>query len=409
MTALSLGAPYRRLWSATLLSNLGDGIRAAAFPLLAATLTSSPVLIAGVAVAVELPRLLFGLVAGAVADRLDRRRLVVAVDVARMALLAGLIVLISANVATIVVVYAVVFACGLAEVLGDTTAATMVPSLVSREHLDTANGRMVTAEIAGNEFLGPPLGGYLFGVALVLPFAVNSGTLAVAAALIATIPAIVNTRLRPHTDPNRPGVLGDIASGVRWLAKHRHILPVPVTTIALAMTDSAWFTLLVLYLDQVLHLPAIWYGVLLAAGALGGLAGGVFAARIAQLIGPRQATLGCLALAAAGQLLLGTTSSAVLTTLVLATSSMAFAVWNVIARTAIQRRTPTELLGRIISINATAVTAASILGAILGGVTASHLGLHAPFLLGLPLLFAAIAFVASRPAGAEPTALTTRR
>src|SRR4051812_20708041 len=129
MTALSLGAPYRRLWSGTLLSNLGDGIRAAAFPLLAATLTGNPVLIAGVAVAGELPRLVFGLVAGAVADRFVRRRLVVAVDVARLTLLAVLVVMISANLATIIVVYAVVFACGLAEVLRDTTAATMVPSL----------------------------------------------------------------------------------------------------------------------------------------------------------------------------------------------------------------------------------------------------------------------------------------
>ncbi|HEU5484357.1 MAG TPA: MFS transporter [Microlunatus sp.] len=410
MTALPLGAPYRRLWSATLLSNLGDGIRAAAFPLLAATLTGNPVLIAGVAVAGELPRLLFGLVAGAVADRFDRRRLVVAVDIARLSLLTGLVVMITAHVATITVVYAVVFACGLAEVVRDTTAVTMVPSLVSREHLGRANGRMITAEIAGNEFIGPPLGGYLFGVALVLPFAVNSGTLALAAALIATIPAMINTGQDRDTDqaPSRSGVVGDIASGVRWFSRHRDILSVPVTTVALAMTDSAWFTLLVLYVHQVLELPAVWYGLLLAAGALGGLAGGFFAARVAAFIGARRATLGCLALAALGQLILGTTSSVAATMVVLATSSMAFAVWNVIARTAIQRRTPAELLGRISSINTTAVTAASILGAIVGGLTADRLGLHAPFLLGLPLLLAAIVFVATRPASAEPTASTTR-
>lgn len=179
-------------------------------------------------------------------------------------------------------------------------------------------------------------------------------------------------------------------------------------TIALAMTDSAWVTLLVLYVSEVLHLASIRYRLLLATGAVGGLAGGIFAARVARVFGARQVTLGSLSLAAIGQLLLGTTSSAIATTIVLATSSMAFAIWNVIARTAIQRRTPSALLGRITSINGTAVTAASISGAILGGITANHLGLHAPFLLGLPLLLAAIAYVATRPAHAEPSPAINR-
>lgn len=402
MSAVSLGAPYRRLWSATLLSNLGDGIRAAAFPLLAASLTSNPVWIAGVAIAGELPGLLFGLVAGAIADRFDRRRLVVAVDVLRLALLAGLIGLITIDAAGILAVYAVVFVCGLAEVLRDTTAGTMVPSLVQQDQLDRANGRMVTAEIAGNEFVGPPLGGYLFGVALVLPFAVNSGTLAVAAVLMISIPTMINSR-RDQAANSSTGMIKDVRSGLQWLGQHRELLPIPITTLALAMTDSAWFALLVLYVQQVLGLPSIWYGILLAAGAIGGLTGGICAARLTRAIGARRASLGCLGVAALGQLLLGTTASVAATAVVLATSSMAFGIWNVIARTAIQRRTPSELLGRISSINGTAVTAASILGAVLGGVAGDRLGLHAPFLLGIPVLVAAIAFVISRPSGAEPS------
>lgn len=396
MTAIPLGAPYRRLWSATLLANLGDGVRAAAFPLLAATLTRNPVLIAGVAIAGELPGLLFGLPAGVIADRLNRRRLVIAVDVVRVALLATMIALVAAHVATIIAVYAVVFGCGLAEILRDTTAGTMVPSVVHPEQLNRANGRMVTAEIAGNEFIGPPLGGYLFGVAMVLPFAVNSGTLTIAVVLIASMPALFRPRTATTQQPDDDTGTG-ISAGIRWVVHHRNVWPVPVTTIALAMTDSAWFTLLVLYIHQVLALPAVWYGILLAIGAVGGLAGGIIAAHVSELFGPKNATLGCLGLAASGQLLLGTTSSVIATAIVLATSSMAFAIWNVIARTSIQRAAPAGLLGRVTSVNRTMITAASILGAFLGGLAADQLGLHTPFLLGLPVLVAAVIFVAARP------------
>jgi MFS family permease len=389
MATLALGAPYRRLLSATVLSNLGDGIRSAAFPLLAVTLTHNPVLISGVAVAGQVPGLLFGLTAGSLADRFDRRRLIVAVDVVRFALLSGLIGLIAGGWATIGFLYLAVFVSGVAEVVRDTTAATLVPSIVGPDQLDRANGRLVTAEIAGNEFVGPPLGGYLFGVAVVLPFAVNGGTLAVAVALVAGIPALIRT-----TSAAAGVASGRISVGLRWLRDHRAFWPVPATGIALAMTDSAWFTLLVLYVHDVLRLSPAWYGILLAVGAVGGLSGGLFAATATRRLGARVTTLACLALAAGGQVALGTTSSVTATAAVLATSSMAFAIWNVQARTTIQRTVPSDLLGRVSSINRTAITAASVLGAGLGGFAAHRLGLHAPFLLGLPILVAAGLLVA---------------
>ncbi|MBR7837050.1 MFS transporter [Actinospica durhamensis] len=176
MAAPALGAPYRRLWSATLLSNLGDGVRAAAFPLLAVSLTRNPILISGVAVATQLPGVLLALPAGSLADRFDRRQIVIAADAVRLAFLLGLIGLIASGWATMSVLYVVVFVSGATDVVRATAAGTLVPSLVPLEQLDRANGRMVTAEIAGSEFIGPPLGGFLFGIAWVLPFAVNGGT-----------------------------------------------------------------------------------------------------------------------------------------------------------------------------------------------------------------------------------------
>jgi predicted MFS family arabinose efflux permease len=388
MSAVPLGPTYTRLWSATALSNVGDGIRAAAFPLLAASLTSSPVLVSGIAVAGLLPGLLFGLVAGVVADRVNRRALVLAMDIVRAVLLIGLVAVIATGQATIFAVYVVAFVSGLASVLRDTTAGTLLPSIVAEDQLDRANGRMVTAEIAGNEFAGPPLGGYLFGVAVVLPFAVNGGTLAIAAALMASIPAMVQPTA-PMSSPRRRSWITDLRSGFGWLRRQRELLAVQVTGVALAMTDSAWFTLLVLYLRDVLDLPGFWFGIMLAIGAVGGLTGGLLAARIVRWVGMRSTITTSLLIAAAGQLALGVTSDAVVTAIVLATSSLVFAVWNVAARTLIQRRTPLQLLGRISSINSTVIITASILGALLGGIVAQRLGLHAPFLLGVPLLLVA--------------------
>lgn len=397
MATLALGAPYRRLWSATLLSNLGDGIRAAAFPLLAASLTRNPILISGVTVATQLPGLLLGLSAGWLADRFDRQRIVIWSDAVRLAFLVGLVGLIAGGWATMSVLYVVVFVSGVTDVVRATAASTLVPSLVVPDQLDRANSRMVTAEIAGNEFVGPPLGGYLFGVALVLPFAINGGTLAIAVALVASIPALVQTRATSvgidMTNSHRSGIKG----GLQWLRQHRSFWPVPATSIALAMTDSAWFTLLVLYVQEVLHLSSAWYGILLAVGAVGGLSGGFFAGTLTRRVGAKITTLTCLALATAGLVALGTTSSVIATAAVMVTSSMAFAIWNVQARTTIQRAVPSDLLGRVISINRVVITAGSLVGASLGGVAASGLGLHAPFLLGLPILiFAGILVAANR-------------
>ena len=384
MSTIALGAPYRRLWSATLLDNLGDGIRAAAFPLLAAALTRDPILISGVAIVGQAPSLLFGLAAGSFADRFDRRRVIVAVDAVRLMLLLGLIAMIAADRAGIVLVYVVVFACGSAEVLRDTTAGTWVPSLVRPEQLDRANGRLVTAEVAGNEFVGPPLGGYLFGVAMTLPFAVNGGIMALAVALVATIPALVSQAT--HAQEPHERVPDGVRAGLAWLRNHRRVWPILATGVTLMITDTAWFTLLVLYVAEVLGLAPAWYGVLLGLGALGGLAGGMLSTTVSRRLGPWGTTLAVLSLATAGQALLGTTSSSPVTAVVLATSSMAFAMWNVIARTAVQRTVPNQLLGRVNAVRRTLDAGAGVLGAAAGGVAARLLGLHATMLLGVPVL-----------------------
>nr|WP_042181835.1 MFS transporter [Kibdelosporangium sp. MJ126-NF4] len=385
MATASLGPAYRRLWSATALANLGDGIRQAALPLLTVTVTTDPMLVAGVTVAGQLPWLLFGLAAGAIVDRVDRRRLVAVVDIVRVSLLAVLVAAVAADVVGLVLIYLVAFGCGIGETLRDTAASTLLPALVHRDELDRANGKLINAEIAGNELVGPPLGSYLAGIALVVPFAVNGGTLAVAVVLILALPHLFT----PRTAPGRARILAETGAGLRWLAGHRRLRTLVGLTSVFVFVDSAWFAILVLYVTQVLTLPAAGYGLMLAVGAVGGLTGGALAARVGRVLGPGRTLAGALLVAAAGQVLLGATSSTPFTVAGLVLGSFAFGVWNVISVTQRQKLTPEDMLGRVTSTARTITMVASLVGALVGGVVAGALGLHAAVLLGVPLLLAA--------------------
>lgn len=389
MATVRLGSTYHRLWSATALSNLGDGIRIAAFPLLTAAITTSPTLVAGAAVAAQLPWLLFGLVAGWVVDRVDQRRLMAAVDIGRTVLLGLLVLTVALGHTSLIAVYAVAFACGVGETLRDIAATTMTPALVDPANLARANGRMVNATVAGNELIGPPLGGYLFGVAVALPFAAGGGTLALSVAFLLMLPSVLTgTSSEPDTSE---GIGHEITQGLRWLASHRRLRALGLAGVALSFTDSAWWAILVLYVHQILNLGGTGFGVLMAIGAVGGLAGGFVADRIGTRVGPTAALLAALGVAAAAQLSLGLTTNTALAVAALAVSSFAFAVWNVIGVTLKQTLTPAELRGRVISAFRTLMEGAAPVGALAGGLVAEALGLRAPLLLGVPILVLAAA------------------
>lgn len=160
-----LGPEYRKLWAARVVSNLGDGITPVAGPLLAASLTRDPVLVAGLSFVQRVPWLLFPLVSGALVDRLDRRRTMGMVDVLRAALIGLLGLAVLGGFADLPLLYVVFFLLGTTETLFDNAAQAIMPSVVRREQLEKANGRLFAAEIVSNQFAGPPLGGFLFGVA----------------------------------------------------------------------------------------------------------------------------------------------------------------------------------------------------------------------------------------------------
>jgi MFS family permease len=384
MATTPLGPGYARLLSAVAFSSLGDGIRKAAIPLLAAALTSNPALVAGAAVAGQLPWLLFGLVAGGIVDRTNRRVLVAVVDVVRLVLLAVLVFALAVDAANLALLYLIAFACGIGETLRDTATTTMVLPLVSADNLDRANGRLINAEVTGNEMLGPPIGGYLFGGAIALPFVVNSATLAVAAALVFSMSDVFSRASRQAS--GGAGLGHEIRDGVRWLTRHRELRTIAVMGAIFALVDGAWFAILVLYAQQILGLPPNGFGLLITVGGLGGLAGGFVAPSLTRRLGHGTVLVAAILAAAVSQAAMALTSDTVIAGGALTVSSAAFAVWNVASMTLRQRLTPEQLQGRVTGAYRTLLMGAEPVGALLGGITASLLGLRAPLLLGVPIL-----------------------
>ena len=379
---MSLGGPFWTYWCAAVLVNVGDGIRLAAFPLLAAQLTDDPFMVGAVAAAGGLPWLLTGLLAGSMADRFGARLILPLADLARVMVLGGLLTLLLTDRAGILAVLAAAFALGVAETLRDTAAETVVPRLVPEDQFERAGGRLTAGALVGNEFVGPLVGGVLFGAGAALPFVASSAVTAFAVLLVLSLPAAVLRLLGPVAPAVQTAETGT-AAGLRWL-RRQPVLRALVLVIALvALADSAWFAVFVLYTEQRLALGPTGFGALLALGAGGGLAGALLADRL--VAGRRHTAVISWSAAAAtctpGLLLAAGDLWAA--AVVVVVTSAAFGVLNVAAAGLRYRLVPRDLLGRVSAAWRTSAYVASGGGALAGGAVASAQGLAAPFALSV--------------------------
>ena len=392
--------PFHRYWLSGFLSEFGNGIRLAAFPLLAAQLTRAPAAVAAVTAVQGLPWLLFGPGAGVIADRVDRRRLMVTVDIARVALVAGLSAAVLTHSAGLVLIYGTAFLTGTGAALRSAAAVTCVPRLVDPADLDRANGRMITGQIVGNELAGPAAGGWLFGLTAALPFAVSVGTLGIAVLLLLTLPGVFAPpprQLGTGTGRSRLSSVGrDLGEGLRWMWRHSAIREVTIMAGVAAAMDAAWISVLVLYVVKILHQRPGGYGLLLAIAAVGGIVAGGGGAALTRRIGSWRSLLIAGLMMAATQAGLGLTSNVIVAAILLLLSSAAWALCNMIVVTMLQREVPDALLGRVSSVFGTIAQGAEALGAIAGGLLAAAAGVRAPMLAGAVPIAAVTLFVGWR-------------
>lgn len=387
-----LGSDFTRLWAATAASNLSDGIRQAALPLLVAAMTRSPAQVAGVAFASQAPWLLFGLTSGALVDRIERRRIIGVAHLARMIVVVLLAVGVAAGMATLPLLYLAAFLLGTAETLFDNAAQVIVPELVDEAQLEIANGRQAMALVAGQQLVGPVLGASLFAVALPVPLIVD-GFVLLAAALF-----VLSIRVRPAGAPvARASVRNDIAEGLRALWRSDALRMISLSAAVVNIALLAHMSVFVLFSLEVLGVGGIGYALILSCYAVGGIAGGWAAPWVAQRLRPQRAIVCALVVAAASILVTGLTSSAWVTAAMQVTLAVAGSVWGVVTCSLRQRLTPVGMLGRITGTHQLLSWGGAALGAVAGGAVASALNLRAPFVIGaVVLLVVAVAFATTR-------------
>lgn len=376
-----LGADFRRLWLASAVSNLGDGVRLIALPLLAAAVTRDPAVVAGVSVAAELPWLLVSLLAGALADRVDRRRLMVVVQLLRT----GLVVLLAATVladwSSVVVLYCFVFLLGIGEVLFDAAAPTILPRIVPKEQLTRGNARLFGVELGANEFVGPPLGGFLYRLGPAVPFVLDALSFAVSALLLSRMRGTFRPERAPDADSSAGGLLREVGEGFRWLWRSPVIRTLSIVVTFMNLARSMTMAIFVLYALELLRLTEIGFGVLSSAVAVGAVAASWAAERIR-----RSMTGLCLVAAVLGHglttLAMGVTSNPWLAGLSSAAFGFATMTWSVLTASVRQTVVPDQLLGRISSVHRFLSWGSLPLGSLLGGLLAASFGLRVPFVAG---------------------------
>ena len=381
-----LGGNYWKLWSASVISNLGDGVAQIAYPWLASLLTRNPALIAGVALAQRLPWLVFSLHAGVIVDRGDRRQLMVAMNTLRFGVTVVVAIAVAADVMVIPALYVAALALGAAEVIYDNSSQTILPRIVSKDRLERANGNMWGAEMVMNQFVGPPLGGFLIALAIAVPFAVDAVTFGVSALLIALIGGTFRTAAAADAPTERRPMRVDIAEGLRWLWSHKLIRRLAILLGIMNGISMAMFAIEVLFAQEILGLDARGFGFLATASALGGIAGSQLAPNITKRIGPGPSLYSTLLGGAVTGTVIGLTSNAFLVGAMLALFMFTAVVWNVITVSLRQSVIPDHLLGRVNSVYRLFGWGSMPIGAAIGGalVTLAEPGLGRDMALRLP-------------------------
>jgi MFS family permease len=381
-----LGRPFWTLVSSSALSNLADGVFKVALPLVALHYTRSPALVAGLELVRSLPWLLGSLQAGALIDRLDRRRTMVYANAARAAFVAVPAIAIIANGGSLAVLYLAAVGTGVSEVFYDTAAQSILPSIVPRSRLDQANGRLYGVELGAQEFAGPPLAGALVAVALALSFVASAALWAVALAAL----LVLHGSFRPQRDGPRTTIRSDVREGLSFLLRRPLLRTMALMVGMMNLANSAVSVVLVLFAvgsGSALGLSDTEFGLLFAVLALGGLVGGLVAERVQRRLGRARtltvSVLGSVAYVAAPAL----TTNVVIIAVVLFAGGVALMLWNITTVSFRQRVTPDHLLGRVNSTYRLVAWGTRPLGAALGGALGQWLGLRS--------VFAVMAFVAA--------------
>ena len=394
---LRFGANYRKLYVATALSNIGDGMSVIAYPWLATAVTRNPLLIALVPAAQRLPWLVFTLPAGVITDRVDRKRAMVTMDLLRgvLTMVVALGVLsqqsslpspdqlrsvVGTRAGLYILLLVSTLLLGTAEVLRDNCGQTFMPSIVAPEHLEKANGRMWAVESVANTFIGPPIGSLLLLAAFSVPFFIDAGSFFAAAALVALIPGTFRA-VHPDREEGQdgPGWRAELVEGVKWLWANPLLRAMAIILGLMNMATSISGAIFVLFSQDVLHVTPLTFTFMGFGFAIGGIVGGYVAPWMSRTFGSGTCLALTLGSTAVMQALVGLSSWWPLTAVVFAVGTLLGSTWNVITVSLRQTIIPPHLLGRVNSVYRFFAWGMMPIGSLIGGIivtVAGHLTTH---------------------------------
>jgi predicted MFS family arabinose efflux permease len=369
-----LGPSFRWLLGASWLTSVADGFILAAGPLLVASQTDSPALVASAAFLQRLPWLVFALYAGVLADRVNRRSIVIVTNLVRAFVLLVLSICILGHRVNIPLVLVALFVLGVNDTFNETTSTTLTPMLVAPADLGIANSRNFFGLIMGNQLIGPPVGAALFAVGMEWPFLAELVCVLAGAALVARV------RLPALTDrPERTRVRDEIREGWRWLWSHAAVRTLAITIFAFNITYGAPWSVLVLYARERLHLGEAGFGLIATAIAVGGLVGTASYGWLERHVPLGTVMRACLALETLTHLALALVHWAWLAFIVFFVFGAYAFVWGTTSTSVRQRAVPAEFQGRVASVYLTGLFGGLVVGAGLGGAIAQIWGITAPF------------------------------
>src|SRR5258706_9502907 len=353
----------------------------AALPLLAASLSSDPRLVSGIATAGTIPWLVFSLHAGALVDRFDRRKVMFAMDIVRGAVTVLIAVSVFQHWVRMPLLYLTSLTIGFADVLFGNAAQAIIPSLVETDQLERANGFQQASETAGRQFLGPPVGSLLFAAAMGLPFVVDGATFIASAVLLMTI----RGRFRPAAAAPRPDgrtkMRHEIAEGLKWLFAHRLLRTFALCLGVMNLANNGAFAIFVLLAKQRLHVGDRGFGVLLAAAALGSVAGGLLGSRRGGWLRQGRTLAATVVFEAIALVGMAYITNPVPAAIFMILEGLLGVSWNVVTVALRQQIVPERLFGRVNSAYRLFGLGMMPIGTIAGGFLAHAFGIRAPFIV----------------------------
>ena len=390
-TAPPLGRDFTKLWTASVTSNLADGLGRTAVPLIATTLTTDPVLIAGIGALAFVPWLLFGVLSGVIVDRVDRRWAMAIANGLRVLAAVAIAVLVTTDALTIWWLYGAVLVFGLAETVYDNATIAVMPSVVPAGGLERANSRMQAADNLVQNFIATPIAGVLFAVAIVVPVWSTAAGYLIAGALALLLPLSAARAAKTAAAPQ--SARADVREAVAYLLGHRFLRGLVLTTALVGFALTLAQATMILFLLETLEVPAVAIGFATAGVGVGAVIGSLVASPLVERFGRGVVMLGGTLLCGVTIVLTGLSPNVWVAVAIYALSAFGVAVWNVSYGAMRQELVPNALLGRAIGIIRTLTWGLFPVAALVGGFF-GRIDLRLPFYVGGGLTIVVVLFAA---------------